>query len=222
MDNDEIEIDLLRTIKALLKKVWLIVLVAVICGGAMLGYGKYSYTPSYTASTILFIRYTNSRAVLMGENEGTISYNSVDEARKLVSTSVAVLKTNSTLEEVATRSGLDLKAKDISGKISASSVSGTELLKVSVTSSNAQEAMVLANTIGQVLPEQMEKVNNSCVLEVMDEATLPEDTGTSTTKKNTLMAAVCGAFVVCAVVAMVDIVAQVKEASAQKKKQGKG
>lgn len=212
MDNDEIEIDLLRTIKALLKKVWLIVLVAVICGGAMLGYGKYSYTPSYTASTILFIRYTNSRAVLMGENEGTISYNSVDEARKLVST----------LEEVATRSGLDLKAKDISGKISASSVSGTELLKVSVTSSNAQEAMVLANTIGQVLPEQMEKVNNSCVLEVMDEATLPEDTGTSTTKKNTLMAAVCGAFVVCAVVAMVDIVAQVKEASAQKKKQGKG
>lgn len=217
MDYDTVEIDLLQVMKALLKKGWLILLAAVICGGAMFGYGKYSYTPSYQASTTLVVRYTNSRDVIMGENEGMVSFNSVDDARKLVNTSIAVLKSKSTLEEVIAESRLNLTAGELSGKISAASVNNTELFTVSVTGTDAEEAMVLANTIGKVLPKQMEKVNANCSLEVMDEAELPGDSGTAAVMKNTLVAAVCGALLVCAIVGGADIVAQVKS---KKKKNG--
>lgn len=217
MDYDTIEIDLLQVMKALLKKGWLILLAAVICGGAMFGYGKYSYTPSYKASTTLVVRYTNSRDVIMGENEGMISFNSVDDARKLVNTSIEVLKSRSTLEEVIAESGLNLTAGGLSGRISAASVNNTELFTVSVTGTDAEEAMALANTIGKVLPRQMEKVNANFSLAVMDEAELPEDSGAAAAMKKALVAAVCGAFLVCAVVGGADIVTQVKN---KKKKNG--
>lgn len=190
---------------------------AVICGGAMFGYGKCFYTPSYQASTTLVVRYINSRDVLVGENESMISFDSVDDARKLVDTSIAVLKSKNTLEKVIAESGLNLTAGELSGKISAASVNDTELFTVSVTGTDAEKVMTLANTIGKVLPKQMEKVNANYSLEVLDEAELPADSGAAAVMKKALVTAVCGALLVCAIVGGADIVAQVKS---KKKKNG--
>lgn len=215
-EMNELEIDLLRVMKALLKKAWLIILVAAVLGGSVFAYGKATYVPEYTTQTTLFVHYTNSREIALGENAGIMSYNSIDDARKLVTTSIAVLKTNSTLDEILTRSGVDMTTSDLSGKISAASVSGTELFTVTVTDTSAADALTLATVIGDVLPEQMAAVNASCTLEIMDEASEPKVCNASDALNSGVKFAVVGAILVCAVVAVLDIVAQVKEEKAKK------
>lgn len=212
---NELEIDLLRVIKALLKKAWLIILVAVVLGGAAFAYSEATYVPVYTSQISLFVR---SREIALDENGGTLYYNSIDDARKLANTSGAVLKTYSTLDEVLTRSGVDMTADDLSGKISASSINGTELLTVTVTDTSADNAFTLASVIGEVLPEQMSTINPDCSLDVLGDASEPKITSASNALNSGKKFAVVGAFLVCAVVAVLDIVVQIKEGKAKNAK----
>lgn len=212
-DNDEIEIDLLKIMKALMKKVWLVVLVAAIIGGAVFAYGNAKYVPSYTAETTLYASYVSSQEVAFGESAGSISKNSLSEARSLVTTCVAVLNTRMTQEAVIAQAGLDMTAAQLSGMVTAQAVNNTELFKVTVTASDPQEAALLANTIGKVLPEHVAMVNGNSTVGVIDEALVP--TGPSNSRgamQNALVAAVMGAFVVCGVIAVQIIVEDVKAA----------
>ena len=48
-DNDEVEIDLLELLLAMKKKLWAIILAAVVCGGIAGVYSKLVLTPQYTS-----------------------------------------------------------------------------------------------------------------------------------------------------------------------------
>lgn len=216
--NDEIEIDLLKLIKALWKKAWAIVLVAVIFGGAMFAYGKatYDYVPEYTAETILYTSYANSREFSYADNSGNISQNSLGEARSMVNTCITVLKTRMTMEAVIAEAGLDMDYEELSGMISAASLNNTELFAVTVTGNDAEEAARIANTVAQVLPEKVAMVNSNSFVGVIDEALVPGTANphSDDTVKNAVMAAVLGAFLVCGVVAVKEVANQWKSASA--------
>lgn len=210
-ENNELEIDFLRILKALLKKAWLILLAAVILGGGVFAYNKATYVPRYDASTTLFVHYASNPEYLAGHDGSTMSYSNIDDARELVHTSIALLETNYILNQVIDQSGLDMTVQELSGMVHAKSVDDTELFTVTVKGTNAEQVRLLANTIGQVLPEQMEQFNSECQLKVVDEATDVRVKNSNEAEKNGLKFGLLGAIVMCAVITLLEIVAQFQE-----------
>lgn len=187
-----------------------------VVGGAVFAYGKATYVPRYAASTTLFVHYASNRESAVNKNGSTMSYSNIDDARELVHTSIALLETNYILNQVIDQSGLDMTTQELSGMIHAKSVDDTELFTVTVKGTDAEQVLLLANAIGDVLPEQMEQFNSECQLKVVDEATDVKVKNGDKALKHGVKFGVLAAVLVCAVIAIGDIVAQFKKAQKTK------
>lgn len=213
--NTEIEIDLLKILKSCLKKAWLIILAAAILGGGMFVYQNNAYVPSYTTSTTLYASYTNARDFAFGENTGNISQSSLGESRSIVNTCTAVLNTRMTLEAVIEEAGVETSVKDLKDMVSAAAVNGSEVFTVTVNGTDPEEIIALANAFAKVLPEQVSMINSSSTIGVIDEAVEATVANSNDAVKDAAVAAVLGAFLVCAVVAVQCIVEDFKAAKAK-------
>lgn len=216
IENDEIEIDLARIMKALWKKAWAIVLVAAIFGGAMFAYGQYTYVPQYTAKATLYTSYEINRDFALGDNSGNISQNSLSDARNLVSTCITLLKTRMLQEDVIQKAGLDMTYSQLASRITAEAVNKTEIFSVKATAGNAEEAALIVNTVAQILPEKAAMVNPNSHVGIIDTALVPSAPDGNDIVKNAAIAAFLGAFLVCCVVGGKELVADWKEQKAKK------
>lgn len=208
---NEFEIDLLRVCKALWKKAWAIVLCAVVFGGCMLGYGMYTYIPMYAAQTAMYIGSSCEKQYIFEDNTGRVSTSSLSEARSLVNTCGAVLKTQTVLEEVIRDSGVDRTSAELAGMITSKAVNNTELFQVTVTSENPEEAAKIANSIAQILPQKMESINCNFDIFQLDRASEPTTPVPNRIGKNAMVAALLGAFLASTVIAAPDILQQYRE-----------
>lgn len=205
--DDAFELDLPKLLKALWKKAWAIVLVAVIFGGIMFAYGKYTYVPVYTAKATLYTSYISHQDLAFGDSAGNISQSSLSEARSLVNTCVAVLNTRATLEGIIEAADLDMAYTKLSGMIHAAAVSGTELFTIEVTGTDAAETALIANTAAQILPEKVSTVNSNSFVGVIDSALVPQSPNPNRIVKDAAIAAVLGAMLVFGIVVVQEVVA---------------
>ena len=210
-ETDEFEIDLLRVCRALWKKAWAIVLCAGVFGACVFGYGKYTYIPMYAANTTMYISSTNEKQIAFVDSNGSIIQTSLGDARNLVATCGAMLKTRTVLEEVINAAGVNRTSAELLGMITTAAVDHTELFNVTVTSENPEEAAKVANSIAQVLPRKMALVNSSHTIGQLDSAMVPTNPAPSKISRNTAIAALVGAMLACAVIAASDIWQQYKE-----------
>lgn len=216
MTNDEIEIDLLKILKTWLKKAWIIVLVAAVLGGGMFCYSNASYVPTYTTNTTLYASYVNTRDFAFGDNDGNISQTSISEARSIVNTCNAVLKTRMTLDAVIKEAGVDMTSNQLASKVTVAAVNSSEVFTVTVTGTNAEELVRLANAIGKVLPEHVAMINSNSKVSVIDEALTATISNGNDAMKTAALAAVLGAFAVCGVIAVQCVVDDIKKAKKNK------
>ena len=209
--TNEFEIDLLRVCKALWKKAWAIVLCAVVFGGCMLGYGMYTYIPMYAAQTAMYVGSTEGRQFVLTDSNGSVSVSNITDARKLVDSCGAVLKTQTVLEDVIRDSGVDRTSAELAGMITSKAVNNTELFQVTVTSENPEEAAKIANSIAQILPQKMESINCNFDIFQLDRASEPTTPVPNRIGKNAMVAALLGMVLACTVIAAPDILQQYRE-----------
>ena len=92
--NKTRELDLRLLVLALMRKLWLIVLCAVILGAAAFGYTQYFVTPMYRASVTIYVN--NNRFNIEG-NTATLTASDLSVAQRLVATYVINLKSDRVL-----------------------------------------------------------------------------------------------------------------------------
>ena len=210
--TNEFEIDLFRICKALWKKAWVIVLCAIVLGGSVFAYSRYTYVPTYAASSIMCIGSSFEKQYIFEDNIGRVT-SPLDfyEARDLVNTCSAMLKTRTVLEKAAKDAGVNVMPEKLAGMITTEAIDDTELFSITVTSNNPEEAAQIANAITQVLPEEMAKVNSIIALHTVDSAIIPSAPVSNSAKKVVVLAAVLGAMLACVIIVVPDILAQWKE-----------
>lgn len=209
--TDEVEIDLIRVCKALWKKAWAIALCAIVLGGSAFAYSQYTYVPMYAAKSTMCIGSSFGTQYVFEDNAGRFTTFSLTEARKLVATCGAMLKSRTAMEKVADVADVNITPEKLAGMITVEAIDSTELFSITVTGSNPEEAAQIANAITQVLPGEMATVNNIYTLRTVDSAIIPSAPVPNSIKKNTVIAAVLVAILACAIIAVSDIWAQCKE-----------
>ena len=192
-DTNEIQIDLLEYCKALLAQWWMLLLSAIVGGALFLGYTWFMVEPTYQASCTMYA--VNS--VTLGSARVSISSADISATRSLLTTYGVILKSRLTLEEVIEKAGVNYSTGKLSSMIASSAVSNTEILQITVTSTDPTEACLIANTIAEVLPEKITKIVKASSVEIVDLAVVPSKAADPDYMKNTAIGALLG-LILCA------------------------
>ena len=166
-NEQEFTIDLKHIVKSLITKAWLIILAGIIFGASALIYTSNFVAPKYSSSVMLYV---NNKSFSLGNTSVNISAADLSASQSLIDTYIGILKTRTTLEEVADKSGLSYRYGQLLGMISTSKLEGTEIFRVTVTASDPTEAAQIANTISDVLPERIEDIIEGSSMRIVDSA----------------------------------------------------
>ena len=200
--NDVIEIDFGRVFRAVMKKAWLVVVVAMLCTAIAFAMTFFFVTPQYQSSAMFYV---NNNNLSMGSASLSISSGDLSTSRNLVDSYIVILNTRETLVDVIDYAGVSRSYGQVRGMLSASAVNGTEIFRVTVTSESPQEAERIANAIAYILPKRIDTIIDSTSAKVVDAAVLPTQPSSPSYSKNTMMGFMVGFFLTVALVALREV-----------------
>lgn len=200
MDNIK-EINLSELITALLHKIWLIVLCAVVAGVLVYVYTANFVTEMYKSHITVYVNSSNQ------SNTVNISASELATSQRLVYTYIEMVKSESVLELVAKEvaasdtSGNAPSASKIKSMITASPLEETEIFEVVVSSDDPQLACDIANAIGKVAPGKIEEYAVGSSTKIIDWAKPAKSPYAPSVPRNTTIGMVVGAVLaVCIVI----------------------
>ncbi len=194
-NSEESTIDLLELLTVLLRRVWIIILCAILGGGGSFLYTYFAVEPTYRSNALFYV---NNSGIDIGGTSVSISSGQISTARSLVDTYIVVLNSIPTLQAVVEESGLNISYETLAGMISASAVNETEIFRVTVTAHDPQQAKLLTNTIASVLPGRLNEIIKGSDVSVVQYAVLPSHRSSPSYSRNTMMGALIGAAVAVA------------------------
>lgn len=152
-------------------------------------------------TTAFFIpkKYSSSTTLIVGKPEGYsestssgATYNDVLTNQKLVGTYSEIAKSQTIMSEVISHLGLDYSTKQLAGMIDVTTVNDTELIKMTVTSTNANESATIANETAKVFMDNVAglmKINN---LQIVDTAQVSNTPVSPNLRLNMIIALLIG------------------------------
>ncbi len=199
--NDEyLEIDLLRLLKAMWHRAWVIVLAALLCGVIAFSYANFVIQPEYTTSAQMYV---NNGSLSLGST--TISLSDMNASSTLVSRYIVLIQSRTTLTEVIERLNLPYTPNQLKSMIKASSVNSTEFFNITVTSHDPAEATLIANTMAEVLPTRVEDIMDSSTVKIVDYAIVPSTRSAPNVTRYTAIGLLIGFILSAGVICLLEI-----------------
>ena len=190
MRNKEgMEVDIGRVFRALADRIWMVVIVSVLCAAIVFAATFFLVTPKYEAKAMFYV---NNNSLSVGDTSFSISSGDLSTSRNLVESYLVILGTRESLEAVIDYAGVDCSYRELSKMISAAAVNETEIFEVVVTSEDPEEAEKLADAIAYILPKRISSIIEGTSAQVVDHAVLPSAPSSPNYTANTVIGAVVG------------------------------
>ncbi len=189
-DADKIDIvSFLEDILHVLKRMWWIIVVLA-AGFAALWYYRtsVSYSPTYTAQATVSVNAAGSAA----------KYDNSSSTAEQLGTVFPYILTSGVLQDIVAE---DLGLDYMPGSVSVTNIEGTNLLTITVSGSDGQQAYDVLQSVIENYPEVAQYVVGQTELTVIDDSGVPEDTGVETVlrgsvKRGAFIGAVLGFLIV--------------------------
>ncbi|MCD8068326.1 MAG: Wzz/FepE/Etk N-terminal domain-containing protein [Lachnospiraceae bacterium] len=200
--QDVIEIDLGKLLLALWHRLWIIVLAILVCGGAALVGTIQFIAPTYEANILVYV---NNSVTSTSGIRSALSSADLSASQGLVDTYIVILKSRTNLEAVIEASGVDYTYSELYDMIEADAVNSTEGFQIVVTSTVPEEAELIANTIAQILPDNIGSIIEGSSARIVDYAVLPSSKASPSLSRNTMIGGLLGAFISCAIIVLIEL-----------------
>lgn len=164
--HDMEEIDL-RDLLHILKIRWhLIALIFILAVSASSYVSFRVLDPVYKAETSLFVGKE-------GTGIGPINLGDLNLGQSLVSDYREIILSRMVAREAMDQLGLNMSVSNFQSRVSISTVRDARLFKIGFESTNPQEAMDVANTLGDIIIEKAEEIIEIRNVQIIDQAELP-------------------------------------------------
>lgn len=192
--EDEIEIDLKEIFWILKKKLWLIILAAIIGMGITGSYSYFMIKPTYSSTSLIYI---DSGSSSLSGKISSLADLQIGEA--LTADYSVIIKSRPVLEEVIMNLGLNTTYKQLSNLISVSSPSDTRMLRITVTAGDPQTAARIVNELDEVCIWRIQELVSSVVPQIVEEGVEEPNKVSPSNTKNALLGGFAGAFIIIAI-----------------------
>lgn len=166
------KIDVLKLLTYILKRSWLIILLAELGFASLYIHTSRMLPDTYTASGTMYV---NNGSPNLSEYQYTNS-GDLNSAVQLINTYLVVVKSDKVMSSVAEKLALtypNIKANDISPTLSMASVSETGVVAVKSTTNDSQLAADIVNCVMEEAPDEIIRVVGAGSIEIIDHATVP-------------------------------------------------
>ncbi|MCD8356306.1 MAG: Wzz/FepE/Etk N-terminal domain-containing protein [Clostridia bacterium] len=182
MENQNFaEINLLDLLFYIRKKIWIPAVAVVVCSAIVFVISSFVLTPSYTASTRIYI---------LNRSEGTaVNYSDIQSSTQLANDYEALITGRNVTAEVIKDLDLDISNAELAGKIKVTNQEDTRIMQINVTDSDPELAAKLANKIRDVAQQQIVDIMEIDAVNVVYAADVPTSPSAPNTKKNVILAA---------------------------------
>lgn len=147
-------------------KLGVVILFVVLVGILGCLYGLFIQKPMYKSSTSIVL-------ISEAKDNSQLTYNDVSVNQNLVSTYSEIVKSKRVLGQVINNLNLNYTYGTLSNNIEVSSVTGTQIIKITVTDENSKTAMKVANEIGKVFAKEIPELYNISNVNILDTAEQP-------------------------------------------------
>lgn len=177
--------------KNVLRNIWnnKLIILLIICISIIIGW-CYSYIilePIYQTSTTLLLE------------QKKVNDDSV-------STYSSLIKTKDVLNQIIQNSGIKITQEELKSSISIKSVSGTELIRITVENNNPENASILANEAANVFKEKIAKeIYNLENIHIVEKAEINNEPSNINHKKDLVMAFFIGILLASAYIFIITI-----------------
>lgn len=196
------EIDLKELIAIFLEKKFLIITIVLIA--AILGvlYTKKLIVPEYQSSTSLVLVQVNDI-----DSEAVKSITSADLMlnTKLVDDYREIAQSKSVAERVIQNLNLDMELSTLQNSIAVSSISDTELIRITVTHTDPELACTIANEVAKAFIEKVDTIYKVSNVHVLDEASPSYTPSNIYLAKNVIIFAFAGLVIVSSYILLVNM-----------------
>lgn len=180
----------LREYLSIIKKKWFIMaILCAVCVAASTVYSFFIAKPVYQAETTLIVKTEKT------EGTNTVTSDQIKTTQQLAVTYGEIIKSRKVLDDVIKNLDLDESYGQLSGKISVSTVSDTQIIKVLVQDTNKSNAAKIANEIPKVFAKEAIRIADANGVEVIDKAQTPVNPVSPNKKMNILIAGVLGVMI---------------------------
>lgn len=183
-------IDLREYFFILKKKIWVILLSAVICGVISGLVSFYVLKPTYEANTTLIVN-----KEMEDETAQVSTSDDLNFVQKMAVTYGEIIKSKSVIASTINKLNLDMTYEDLSEAVSVTNVENTQIIKISVQNENPRVAATICNTIPEIFSTEAQRIVKASGTEVVDRAIVPEKPIKPNKKINILIAMVLGMMV---------------------------
>ena len=190
------DVDLKRLFLEVLKRLWLILLVGIICGASVFAYAKFFITPQYKATATIYIQnYT-------GDNDKKIYSSDLSASQNLVTTYQGLFTSDNVLNRVKEKLGDNYSADAIRAAFTAEAVEDTPILKISISDHDPEQAAKIVNEIAKVAPDAIMNLVEGSSVKVVDLSRVPTEISYPSYKKLALIGCVIGAVLTLAIIVL--------------------
>lgn len=193
MGNDVIEVDLLEMFNVLLGRFWFILGGGLLAAAIGFAVSMFVLTPTYESTTKIYI--------LNKSENTTVTYSDVQMGTQLTKDYAELINSRYVLEEVINKLSLpETEYKDLLDQVSVHTPADTRIVSITVTDTNPQKAMEIANCIREVAGEHIQNVMDIDAVNVVEEANMPTVKAGPSVTKWTVFGGAAGVLLVCAVI----------------------
>ena len=183
------EINFREIFYAMLNRIWLVIIAAVVFGVAVYIISSNFITPRYRASVSMYVNNNNKEEV------SEISSSDLATSQRLVDTYIAILQQYSFAERVSERvyesTGKRPSPQSILNNMAAAAINETEVFIITINHTDPEMAMVIANCVAAEAEEFIGEIVTGSEAKTVDHARKPK----SPFAPNNFRNAILGAFV---------------------------
>ena len=203
--QDVQEIDLLKLLKVLWKRVWLIVAAAFLGGVAFFVYTFFFITPQYQSSALLYV---NNNSLDIGSTKLNITSGDISASSSLINTYCVILKSRTTLEQARFEGELPYTYEQLKAKVNGSAEGSTPIFKITVTDPNPEMAANICNTVVEIMVDPSSGISGiveGSSVSVIDYAVVARSASSPSYMKNTAIGMLIGFVLACGVVILISL-----------------
>lgn len=197
MGNErEFEINIFEILWAFWKRIWCILLVAIICGAAGFAYTKATGVPTYKAGAMIII---NNKP----DGRDYLTSDLINTSKELANTYSIIIKSHTVLDAVIKDLDLDMSYEALSKSVSVSTVEETPVLKINASHTSRFVAISIVDKILDISPDVIIETVDVGSVNVVEDTTASMTPMLPSATKNAIIWAFVGAVLVCIIIVVV-------------------
>ena len=201
-DSDGVEVNIMYAFGLLLRRLWLLILVALVVGASCAVITKAVEEPTYTLSMTLIVN-NKSEKDLSSSGENSVSYNDMSASAYMANTFVHLMTGRTMCNAIAAECKSYPKTADqVAKMIAVSRKTDSSIIDMTVTASSPEEAYELAQAVKDTYKDVVRAYSGGSI-HLCDEPELPTKPDKSVgTVRNAIIGALAGA-VICALIIII-------------------